>query len=178
MTVNRAGAWFAAYVAAIVAANYATATFGLVPIGWGLAVTAGTFAAGAALVVRDGLQLASSRVVMLAAIVFGASLSWVLSTPAIAVASAAAFAASELTDWAVFSPIYRRSLAGAVFVSSVVSAPVDTVLFLWLAGFGVTWQAVLGQFIVKTAMALLAAVVIEWRRRRALPIGGEERGNR
>jgi uncharacterized PurR-regulated membrane protein YhhQ (DUF165 family) len=49
-------------------------------------------------------------------------------------------------------------------VSSVVSAPVDTVLFLHIAGFGVTWQAVLGQFLVKTAMALAAAAWLTWRR--------------
>jgi uncharacterized PurR-regulated membrane protein YhhQ (DUF165 family) len=58
----------------------------------------------------------------------------------------------------------RRTLAGAVLVSSIVSAPVDTVLFLHIAGFGVTWQAVLGQFIVKTAMAAIAAAWILWRR--------------
>ena len=39
----------ATYIASIVAANWMTTTFGLVPIGFGLLVTAGTFAAGFAL---------------------------------------------------------------------------------------------------------------------------------
>ena len=43
----------AAYIGVIVAANWATSTFGLVSLGLlGLAVTAGTFFAGAALIVR------------------------------------------------------------------------------------------------------------------------------
>jgi uncharacterized PurR-regulated membrane protein YhhQ (DUF165 family) len=58
-------------------------------------------------------------------------------------------------------------------VSSVVAAPVDTVLFLYLAGFAVTWQAVLGQFVVKTAMALVTAgLLLAWDgRRRAVSVG-------
>lgn len=156
----------AAYTASIVAANWMTATFGLVPIGFGLMVTAGTFAAGAALILRDWVQVESGRRwVVLAAILAGAVISAVTSTPALAVASGVAFLVSELVDWGVFTPLRDRSLAGAVVISSVVSAPVDTVLFLAIAGFGVTWQAVLGQFLVKTAMALLAAGWLAWRGR-------------
>ena len=163
----RLTAAIAAYIASIVAANWATSTFGLVPIGFGLLVTAGTFAAGAALILRDWVQQESGRRwVVLAAIVAGALISAWTSAPAIAFASGIAFLVSELVDWGVFTPLRGRSLAVAVVASSVVSAPVDTVLFLQLAGFGVTWQAVAGQWIVKTAMALLAAAVIEvWQRR-------------
>lgn len=155
----------AAYIGSILAANYLTSTLGLVPIGFGLAVTAGTFAAGAALILRDWVQTAGGRWWVAAAIVAGIALSWWLADPFIALASAVAFAASELVDWGVFSRVRGRSLAAAVLASSVVSAPVDTVLFLWIAGFGVTWQAVAGQFIVKTSMAALAALVIAWRSR-------------
>ena len=158
----------AAYVATIVAANAMTDRFGLVPIGFGLMVTAGTFAAGFALIARDWVQVTSGRVVALAAVAVGAVLSWWLASPALAVASGIAFAVSELVDFAVFTPLRERSLPTAVIVSSLVSAPVDTVLFLWLAGFGVTWQAVLGQFAVKTALALLVAAGIATRERRTV----------
>ncbi len=158
----------AVYIATIVAANWMTATFGLVPVGFGLLVTAGTFAAGAALIARDWVQTTSGRWVALAAIVVGAGLSWWLSTPALAVASGIAFLVSELVDFAVFSPLRDRSLPTAVLVSSVVSAPVDTVLFLAIAGFPLTWQAVIGQFLVKTAMAALVAAALAWRDRRAV----------
>jgi len=158
--------WVAAavYIGSIVAANWMTAQLGLVRIGFGLLVTAGTFAAGFALIARDGVQVAAGRIAVFAAIVAGAALSVVTSTPALAVASGIAFLASELVDMAVFTPLHSRSMGAAVVVSSIVSAPVDTVLFLSIAGFGVTWPAVLGQFLVKTAIALLAAAWLGWRR--------------
>lgn len=157
-------AWLISYITSIIAANWMTATFGLIGIGFGLAVTAGTFAAGAALILRDGVQQNAGRLTALLAVLVGAAVSAVTSTPAIAVASGVAFLCSELVDMAIFSPLRKRSLPVAVLASSVVSAPVDTVLFLHIAGFGVTWQAVLGQFLVKTVMALLAAARL-WRRR-------------
>jgi len=157
-----------AYIAVIVAANWATATFGLIPIGFGLAVTAGTFFAGLAIIIRDGVQMHTGRVWMLVAIIVGALVSAATATPAIALASGMAFVVSELVDWAVFTPLRPRSLPTAVLASSVVSAPVDTVLFLYLAGFGVTWQAVLGQFLVKTGMALVVALVLAQRSRRVV----------
>ncbi len=162
--MNRALA-LAAYVATIVAANWMTATFGLVPIGFGLMVTAGTFAAGFALVARDAVQLTSPQWVVPLAILAGAILSAVNATPAIAVASGVAFLASEAVDWGVFTPLRSRSLPLAVIVSSVIAAPIDTVLFLWLAGFDVTWQAVAGQFIVKTVIALVVAGALSVRRK-------------
>ena len=156
--------WVGIYIGTIVLANICTVTFGLVPIGFGLMVTAGTFAAGFALIARDAVQVKSGKAIVLIAIVLGAAISAITSNPSIAVASGIAFLVSELVDFAVFTPLKAKSLAGAVVTSSVISAPVDTVLFLQLAGFGVTWQAVLGQFIVKTALALIAAIVITARR--------------
>lgn len=167
MTTRRALA-LTAYIGSIVAANWLTATFGLVPIGFGLLVTAGTFAAGFALVARDWVETTSGRWTLIAAILVGAALSYFTSSPALALASGIAFLMSESVDWAVFSPLRNRSLPTAVLVSSVVSAPVDTVLFLWIAGFPLTWQAVLGQFLVKTAIAGLVALALVVRDRKAV----------
>ncbi len=156
--------WTVAFIASIIAANALTSALGLVPIGLGLMVTAGTFAAGFALVARDGVQVAAGKAWAIAAVIVGAVISAVTSNPAIALASGIAFLVSELVDLAVFTPLRDKNLPAAVLVSSVVSAPVDTVLFLAIAGFGVTWQAVLGQFIVKTVIALIAAAVISARK--------------
>jgi len=156
MTTRRTLALIA-YIGSIVAANWMTSTFGLVPIGFGLLVTAGTFAAGFALVARDGVQVTSGKWMVLAAILVGAGISYFTSSPALAAASGIAFLCGELVDLGVFTPLRDRNLPLAVLLSSVVSAPVDTVLFLWLAGFGLSWQAVLGQFIVKTVIAALVA---------------------
>jgi len=156
--LTRAYLLLAAYIASIAAANWATNTFGLVWF-FGLAVTAGTLFAGAALVLRDGVQTSLGKRAVLLAILAGAGVSVLTSSPALALASGIAFLTSELVDFAVFTPLRARHLAAAVLVSSVVSAPIDTVLFLYLAGFGVSWEAVLGQFIVKTAIAGIVA----WR---------------
>jgi uncharacterized PurR-regulated membrane protein YhhQ (DUF165 family) len=156
----------AGYIGTIVLANWMTTTYGLVPIGFGLMVTAGTFAAGFALILRDAVQVTAGRIAALLAILVGCAVSYVISDPFIAVASAIAFLTSELVDMGLFTPLRRRSIALAVLVSSIVSAPVDTVLFLHIAGFGVTWQAVLGQFIVKTALAGIVAGVLVMRGRK------------
>lgn len=160
-----------AYIGSIVAANALTTWLGLIQL-WptGLMVTAGTFAAAAALILRDAVNETGGWRWVVVAIAAGIVVSYAVADPMIAVASAVAFAGSELVDWAVFTPVRRRSLARAVLASSVVSAPVDTVLFLGIAfGWGaVTWQAVLGQFLVKTAMAALAALIIARRQRPTL----------
>ena len=60
-----------------------------------------------------------------------------LAGPALAVASAAAFAVSELADLLVYQPLRRRRFLRAVLASDTVGAPLDTVVFLALAGFPV-----------------------------------------
>jgi len=156
----------AGYIGTIVLANWMTTAYGLVPIGFGLMVTAGTFAAGFALILRDAVQVTAGRIAALVAIVVGCAVSYLVSDPFIAVASAIAFLVSELVDFGVFTPLRRRSMALAVLVSSVVSAPIDTALFLHIAGFGIIWQAVLGQFLVKTALAGIVAAALAYRGRK------------
>ena len=127
----------AAYVAAIVAANWLTARYGFIPVGFGLMATAGTYAAGFAFVFRNLTQEAFGRWLVLAAIVAGAGLSWVLSTPALAIASGVTFLVSETTDWAVYTPLRRKGWAPAAAAGNVCGFVVDTFLFLYLAGFPV-----------------------------------------
>lgn len=153
------------YIGVIVAANWLTATFGLVSF-IGLTVTAGTFAAGLALIFRDAVQVELGKATVIAAIIGGALISAWTSTPAIALASGIAFLVSELVDFGVFTPLRNRSLPGAVLASSVVAAPIDTVLFLHIAGFGATWEAVWGQFVIKTLLALIVAAVLAYRERK------------
>lgn len=119
------------FMALVVAANWLTAEFGMVA---GL-VTAGTFAAGLALLVRDWLQESGGRWWVLGAVVAGALISALLATPRLAVASGAAFLFSELTDFAVYTPLRKRSMAWAMVTSNTVGAVADSLLFLGLAGF-------------------------------------------
>ena len=148
------------YVAAIVAANVATDRWGLVPVGFGLLVTAGTFAAGFALLARDVVQRTGGQVWVAVGIAAGGVLSWFLANPALAVASVLAFTVSEVVDWGVFTRAAGRGFIAAALLSGVIAAPVDTVLFLWVAGFPLTWPVVLGQFLGKVVWATLVPLAI------------------
>lgn len=160
-----------AYAGSIAAANYLTTRYGMVHVGFGLITTAGTFAAGAALLMRDVAQDALGRWWVLAGIVAGGALTWATS-PALAVASTTAFLVAELADMAVYSPLRSRGWARAVLASNAVGAIVDTLLFLVLAGFPLTMATAGGQLVGKLAWAtvLPVAAVLTFRQvRRAVP---------
>jgi hypothetical protein len=147
------------YLAAIVAANVLTERCGLVPVGFGLVTTAGTYAAAWVIVSRNFTQDAIGRVAVIALMVVGAALSWWLASPALAVASLTAFALSETADMAIYTPLRKRGRSRAVAVASTVGAVIDTFVFLAIAGFPIALAAP-GQLVVKVGMALLAAIVI------------------
>lgn len=157
-----------AYAAAVVGANYLTSSYGLVPAGFGLEVTAGTYAAGAALLARDFVQRYGGIRTALAAIAAGTAVSLVLADPRIALASAVAFLAAELVDLAVFTPLRRRGFVRAALASNLASAPVDTLAFLALAGFPITLEAVGGQLLAKLAWATVVPLALYLIGRRAL----------
>lgn len=153
----------AAYVAAVILANVVTERLGLVSVGFGLLVTAGTYAAGFALLARDFVHRFGGRRWALAAIVLGGVLSWALSSPALAAASTVAFVSAELIDLGVYEPIRRtRGFVQGALVSNIVSAPIDTVVFLSLAGFPLTLETVGGQFVGKVLWATALPLSVYW----------------
>lgn len=145
----RAAVVAVAYVGTLVAANLLTSWYGLIPAGFGLLVTAGTYAAGLALAVRDVLHDAAGVPVVLVALFAGACLSALAAEPRIAVASTLAALTAEVIDLAVYAPLRRRNRTVAVAASGLAGAIVDTAGFLWLAGFPVTVDTVTGQLLVK-----------------------------
>lgn len=151
-----------AFVGSIVAANWLTGVYGLIPVGFGLTATAGTFAAGYTLFARDQLHDLGGRRAVLAGIATGAVLSAVLAAPQLALASASAFAVSELADLLVYQPLRRRGFVRAVVASNAVGAPLDTIVFLALAGLPI-WATLPGQLWAKapaTLVPLAAAVAV------------------
>lgn len=148
-----------AFPAGVVAANWLTARFGLIPVGLGMTATAGTAAAGYTLLARDWVHDVAGRRAVLACIAAGAILSAVLAGPALAVASAAAFAVSELADLLVYQPLRPRGFVRAVLASNAVGAPLDTIVFLTLAGFPV-WSALPGQLWVKAWATLIPVAAV------------------
>lgn len=150
------------YVTTIVAANWLTARYGFAPVGFGLTATAGTYAAGASLTLRNIVQDVAGRRIVLAAIVTGALLSWLLSTPQLAVASGVTFLIAETADFTVYTPLRKRGWARAAIAGNTVGALIDTVLFLHLAGFPIL-AAIPGQLVGKawaTCVYLLLGAVV------------------
>lgn len=159
---------FAGYAATIAGANWASTLWPAVAVA-GLQIPAGAFFAGLAFTVRDFLQNAVGTRTTLLAIGLGAALSGLVADPRIALASAAAFAVSELVDLAVYTPLRHRSQIAAVGLSNTVGLLVDSLLFLPLAFGSLTYLS--GQLVGKTATTVLAvAVLVSARaRRRAVP---------
>ncbi|MFI7680960.1 VUT family protein [Amycolatopsis sp. K13G38] len=159
---------FAAYAATIAGANWATTLWPAVAVA-GLHIPAGALLAGLAFTVRDLLQDAVGTRTTLLAIALGAALSGLVAEPRIALASATAFAVSELVDLAVYTPLRDRSHLAAVSVSNAVGLLVDSLLFLPLAFGSLTYLT--GQLVGKTATTALAVALLAGvrARRRAVP---------
>ena len=165
---------FAVYVGSVVLANWLTTRYGLVRAGFGLLCPAGTFAIGGVIMTRDLLQDAAGRLAVLAAIVIGAGLSFLVSSHQIAAASAITFLIAESLEFAVYTPLRRRAKwgtgkwAGVVAVANVTGALADTLIFLHLAGFPVTGLTVGGQMLGKayiTAAVIAAGLLIRHSRK-------------
>lgn len=145
------------YVLTILGANWAIATFGMVGVGFGLMAPAGVYFAGVSFTLRDAVQETLGRRWAVGAIVVGAALSALISGP-LALASGIAFLVSELADFAVYTPLRKRSKPVAVALSNTVGAVLDSAIFLWLA-FG-SLEFIWGQVIGKTWMTALSVALL------------------
>lgn len=154
----------AAFLACIIGANWALATYGIVPLlGTSLMVPAGVYFAGLTFGLRDAVQELGGRAWTVGLIVIGAALS-ALIDPAFALASGCAFLLSELADLAVYTPLRDRQWIGAVVASNLVGSVVDSLLFLWLAFGSIEfWQ---GQVIGKMLMTAVALPIVWFARNR------------
>lgn len=155
-----------AYLATIPIANWLINNVGTqyapdaphtIPVGFGYSAPSGVLMIGLALVLRDYVQQQFGQRITLMAIAAGIVISYAIN-PAVATASAIAFAVSELADLYVFTQIKQRTLAGAVIASGIVGGIIDSFLFLQIA-FGSTqfWQ---GQVIGKSIMAITAGMIL------------------
>lgn len=151
------------FVATVVGANWALATFGIVPIGFGLMAPAGVYFAGLTLTLRDAVREAGGKKAVVVAIIAGAALSYLLEdAQKFAIASGSAFLMSELADSAVYEPLRQRGRMVALATSNVVGLVVDSSLFLYLA-FG-SLEFIEGQLVGKLYMTGLAIGLLGgWR---------------
>jgi uncharacterized PurR-regulated membrane protein YhhQ (DUF165 family) len=139
----------------------------LIPVLPGLMAPSGVLMIGLALVLRDAVHEHLGARWAVAAIIGGAALSGMVAPGPLVVASAVAFLLSEAADLAVYAPLRRRHLAGAVLASGVVGAAIDSAAFLWLA-FG-SLDHLAGQIVGKLMMSAIAAGALTLRATRGRP---------
>ncbi|GAM96432.1 putative preQ0 transporter [alpha proteobacterium U9-1i] len=166
----------ALYVGLMPVINWAFAGIPTIPLpGW---IGGGdwhpfTIVTGLVLVVRDFAQR-EIRHWIFAAMVAGLALSTLTSWVQIVVASGVAFMISETADWAVYT-FTKRPLSQRIMISSLVSAPVDQVLFLSLASLAVpgifAWGSVITGIISKLAGAYVVSRLVAARERKAAQSG-------
>jgi queuosine precursor transporter len=170
--------FLAGFAACVPLANYMIGHVGtvcvpngpcLIPVGLGLTAPSGVLLVGLALVLRDLVQRRLGLAWSIGAIVVGAILSTTFAAPALAIASAGAFLLSELADLLVFTPLQKKGLIKAAFVSSVAGLIVDSVMFLWLAFGSLDFLA--GQVVGKLIMVIAALPAIFWIRNRDRRLG-------
>ena len=117
-------------------------------------------AVGIVFVSRDYAQRAIGHKVWIPMLV-GLGLSYLMADPFVALASAAAFAISEAADWTVYT-VSKRPLADRVLLSSSISTPFDTLVFLGILG-ALSPVNVIVQIVSKMVSALLVYGVLKCR---------------
>ena len=147
------------YVALIVAVNYGFSVVPLVKLPDGTMWPPLSLAVGFIFVVRDFAQREIGHKVLLAMLV-GAALSYVMASPYVAIASAAAFLVSELVDWLVYS-LTKRPLSQRILTSSLLATPLDSAVFLFGIG-AFSWVGLLAMTVSK----LIGAAIVWWLIRR------------
>lgn len=156
----------AGFIGTVFAANWLVNHYGPVPVGFGLMAPAGVYVVGVAFLLRDAVQSTLGKLAVVAGIGAGAAASALVS-PTLALASATAFALSELADFSVYTPLADNgSPVLAVLMSNVVGAAVDSLIFLQIA-FG-SQAFFSGQLVGKlwiTAAVAAPLIAVRWRLR-------------
>lgn len=132
----------------------------LLPVAPGLMAPSSFVAMGLAFFLRDLVQRRLGIAASLGAVATGAALSAAIASPAIVLASTAAFLLSELVDFAVYTSLRRRSFTLAVVASGLVAIVIDSVVFLWLAYSSA--EFLLAQIVGKLWIILLLVPLAVW----------------
>jgi len=123
----------AAYLASIVLVNFAFSVLPMIQLPFEQSIPLGTFLVGFIFVIRDYAQREIGGKIY-AAMLAGVALSYVLADPFVALASAVAFGISELIDALVYT-YTKKPMRDRILLSSAISTPVDSAVFLLMLGF-------------------------------------------
>ncbi len=149
--------WTLVYVALIPFVNWSFTWAPNIELFGAWAFNPVTIITGLILVVRDFAQREIGHKVLIAMMI-ALAITVVLAGPKLALASGAAFAISELVDWILFT-FTKFRLSTRVFLSSLIAAPIDSVVFLAGAGF-FTIANVIMSIIGKMVGAIVIAMII------------------
>ena len=142
-----------AYVASIALVNWLFMVIPPVPLPGGDLWPPVSLAVGFVFILRDYAQRAVGHKV-LPCMLLGAAISYAMAGPQIALASMAAFLVGEFLDWGVYT-YTGRPFSQRILLSSLVSTPVDTAVFLFLIG-----MAGVSSILIMTLSKLAGAVVV------------------
>lgn len=143
-----------AYVASILVLNIGFSYVPMIDLGFGL-LSPMALLAGAVFVLRDFAQRQVGHYVLYG-MAAGAILSYLLADPFVASASVVAFVLAELVDWAIYT-VTKKPFRERVLISSLISTPVDTLVFLFIIT-GLTT----GTFVLMVLSKMVAAVAVWW----------------
>lgn len=141
-----------------------------IPIGWGLDAPSGVVLIGIMIAVRDALHERVGLKGTLLVIAAGSVISALLAPATIAVASGLTLLAAETTDALVYQRLRDQGRLRAAFASNLISAVVDSALFLFIA-YGLeaatqgTWALTVGKIEASViTLAVLATATRSFRK--------------
>tara|TARA_R100001594_G_scaffold98341_1_gene132756 strand:- start:119 stop:583 length:465 start_codon:yes stop_codon:yes gene_type:complete len=119
------------YIILIVLVNWGFTVVPLIPI-LGEMFPPMSLAVGLIFVLRDFAQREIGHKVI-GVMLVGGLLSWFMADPFVAVASVTAFLISESADWGIYTWT-KKPFAQRILISSIVSTPIDSAVFLAMIG--------------------------------------------
>ena len=144
------------YLLAIIIANLGFTYIPMIPLPFGEMFAPMSLLVGFVFVLRDFAQRELGHKVFFV-MTMGVVISYLLADPFVAVASAVSFAVSEVVDWLIYT-IYKKPLKQRILISSAVSTPLDSAVFMLMLGF-FSWYGML----IMVASKMLGALII-WHR--------------
>jgi uncharacterized PurR-regulated membrane protein YhhQ (DUF165 family) len=157
--------WVYLYVLLIPLVNWGFAHIPTIPMPDGGTWAPMAIVTGLILVVRDFAQREVSHYILLP-LVIGLALSYFMAPAEIALASGIAFGVSEMVDYIVYTTS-DRPLSERVLISSSISAPIDTALFLLVANIAIpglfTWLTLITSIVSKIFGAYVVYRILKAR---------------
>jgi len=117
------------YIATVVLINMAFTYVPPVELYDGTIWSVGSVIAGLVFIARDYAQKEVGHKAVLLLMVAASVLSYLMSSPFVALASVSAFAVSEAVDYIVYTK-HKGDFNSKIVVSSLISVPIDTAVFL------------------------------------------------